>query len=265
MPVTKRAAFVVPLLVVVAVLGAACTRVAATPDLAASPTPAASPSALVNGASSAPAVPSAGVAPASSLSAPPAARNFAAWTDPAATSALVQSCHAKTPRDGPLQEGERDALLCRLPWSQSCVYDPCFQRFQQCRVGCGQTCDSCDEGCAKTCDDCKVSCKDDGCRLACATKTGACKQACLVAIDHCSSAECAHIGKTCQSEEAQKWKSHGCSCAKIRPCTEKCVANAGKCTGDEDCFARCRDRCTARFPGCDVWYCVMGSEPGSTN
>ncbi len=232
--------------VVIVTLAAACTRAAATPDPSIAPTAAA-----------------ASVSPSAAVSLVDAAvPTFAAWTDDVATAEIAKSCHAKPPRRGPLQEGERDPLLCNLPWMQSCVYNPCHQKADECRGACGDTCRTCDDACANTCDSCKGGCKDDACRSACAKSTGVCKQACLTAIDHCGTADCSAVGRACYAEETRKWKSHGCSCNRIRPCTDKCLENAGKCTGDEDCFGKCKSACAARFPGCDVLYCIMGSEPG---
>lgn len=247
----------------------ACTRASVLPDPAV--TTGTAPSASASAPPSRPivlAAPSASVAPVTSggatLSPPPTARTFTAWTDPGAVEALTASCRAPTPARED-RHGDRDALACALPWQQSCSYDPCFQKLQECRGGCAKTCDSCDASCATTCDDCKAGCKDAACRVGCATKTGECKQACLSTTDRCATGRCESESSACYAEQKRVWKSHGCSCKKISPCTERCMNVMSECKGDDcgDAFPKCTARCAARFPGCDVGYCIMGSEPGS--
>ena len=192
---------------------------------------------------------------------------FSAWTDADAVTALAASCHVRPrEKDGLPEEGERDALSCALPWSQSCAYDPCFEKLQACHEGCGKTCGGCDSACMDTCDTCKASCKDDACRAACAAKTGACKQGCLQEVDHCATGECAKAEHACYAEEKRAWIARKCSCKKIAPCTNACMEGLTRCGENcpDDFFRKCTDKCRAKWNGCDVTYCIMGTDPVPT-
>jgi hypothetical protein len=206
---------------------------------------------------SAPASAPANASASASVPAPapaPAPSTFSAWTDPGGVDALASDCHAASdaaPSESP------DPLACRLPFDQSCVYDPCFSRNQECRGECSRTCTSCDTACGGTCDTCKAGCKDDACRRDCAARAGACKQACLATLDHCSTGTCGQASvRACEKAEKAKWIAHKCSCRTAGACAEQCIHSSDD-KAREACFAGCR----ARFPGCDLGYCLMGEEP----
>ena len=200
---------------------------------------------------------------------PPRAKGprFAAWTDSAAVAALTTSCHVLPPERPREQSYDRDPLACSMPWEQSCSYDPCFEKVQRCRGECGKMCGTCDDACTSTCDDCNAHCKDDACRATCAQTTGACKQACLTTVDHCAYADCSKEAKACVVDEKRKWLAHGCSCKKIEPCTSKCLGGMTTCGANcpDDYFKTCTDKCSKKFGGCDVMYCIMGSDPAISN
>jgi hypothetical protein len=191
--------------------------------------------------------------------------SFAAWTDPAGLAALVADCHHKEEHP-PRDDEDRSALSCTLPWQQACVYDPCFTRLQECRGACGKTCGACDERCATTCDDCKGRCKGEACLAACAKTTATCKQACLGAVDRCGTGQCAARMKPCYADEKRKWVSHGCSWEKVSGCANACIDRLNECQGPacDDVMPKCRDACSAKYPGCDVSYAIMGSDPSRT-
>lgn len=192
-------------------------------------------------------------------------KGVASWTEPAALAVLAVDCRAE-----PAPRGDSDTaepLSCSLPFDQSCSYDPCFSKSEDCRAGCGTTCPTCDHACVTTCGSCKDGCKDEACIKACAAKTGACHQACLSARDTCASAGCTERERVCNAVEKRNWRAHGCSCKAIQPCLQGCFASKARCeercanSKDDSCWAKCdspkcKDACRARFRGCDVDYCA---------
>ena len=213
--------------------------------------------------------------PTSSIAAPPASAKSSAtaagsassaapsgpilaWTDPAAIEGLTKSCSFAPP---PAPDSDSpDALSCALPMEQSCVYDPCFNKTQDCQGKCVDTCTSCGTACASSCDGCKSKCTDDACRRACATTCGSCRQDCLGARDKCSTAGCAAVGgDACYAAEKKAWKANGCTgiCAKYNACAEKCTHNA-----DDSTWDACRTKCgTSLGKKCDFSYCPLYNPP----
>lgn len=180
---------------------------------------------------------------------------FSSWNDRAGIAWLAENCHAKAIpvwRDD--QHGTViDPLSCDPPPEQSCVYDPCFTRKQDCREECGATCENCDDQCGLACDACKAACSSAACRTACARRTATCKAACLTANDRCASAGCTRKAKQCRVEEKQKWMANQCSFSRIEQCVQACH--------DEPDWNVCLDTCRTKFPGCDVRYTIVGSDP----
>jgi hypothetical protein len=178
---------------------------------------------------------------------------LAAWTDPSAVDALARDCHVSLDRPS---EEDPGPLACKLPYDQSCAYDPCYDGEQVCRGSCGKTCDACDAACSKGCDACKKPCTDDACRRDCANRAGACKQDCRTSLDRCATGGCAKNAQACSTKVADQWRTRHCSCKKIRECGE-CMQDSMNDPKNAPCFARCR----ARFPGCDIFYCMTGNGP----
>ena len=198
---------------------------------------------------------------------------FSSWTDDAGVAALALDCHDG---DDPDPSGGQSSLSCTVPFEQSCVYDPCFEKASDCHRACGKTCGVCDDACVSTCSQCAKPCADDACRRACAVTTGACKEECLKTHDRCASGTCGEAAIACETIEKSRWKKAHCACSKIFPCTSRCehVQHACeiKCTNASppECFDRCttawdacRDRCAKESPGCDITYCTFGADmPG---
>ncbi|MFO0638992.1 MAG: hypothetical protein U0183_07255 [Polyangiaceae bacterium] len=192
-------------------------------------------------------------------------KGVAAWTEPAALAVLAVDCRAE-----PAPRSEHDTtgpLSCALPFDQSCSYDPCFTKSEDCRAACGTTCQTCDQACVTTCGSCKATCKDEACTKECAAKTGACRQACLLTRDTCASAGCTEKERVCNAVEKRNWRAHGCSCKAISPCLQGCFDTKARCeercanSKDDSCWSKCdspkcKDACRARFRGCDVDYCA---------
>lgn len=192
-------------------------------------------------------------------------KGVAAWTEPAAIALLATDCHAEPSPHG--DGASADPLSCTLPFDQSCSYDPCFSKGEDCRAECGRSCQTCDQACVTDCGGCKSTCKDDACIKACAAKTGACRQACLLTRDTCSSAGCTEKEKACDALEKRKWRARGCSCKAIHPCIQSCFEAKTRCqdrcskSKDDSCWEKCespkcKEACSARFGGCDVDYCA---------
>jgi hypothetical protein len=197
-------------------------------------------------------------ASASAADAAPAPTVLASWTDPGAIDALVRDCHVSLDN---ANDEEPGPLACKLPYAQSCAYDPCWAKEQNCRWSCDKTCATCDGACSKSCDACKKPCVDDACRRDCASRAGACKQECRTSLDRCATGGCAPTGQSCSTKVADQWRAHHCSCKKIlEACDSPCIPGSINDPKNEPCFARCR----ARFPGCDIFYCVGGNEPVSS-
>jgi len=171
----------------------------------------------------------------------------------------VSDCHVSL--DGPNEE-DPGPLACKLPYDQSCAYDPCYSKEQDCRGSCGKTCGTCDGACSRGCDACKRPCADDACRRDCASRAGVCKQDCRASLDRCATGGCAKNADACGTKVADQWRVHHCSCKKIRAeCTGECMQGSINDATNAPCFARCR----ARFPGCDIFYCMTGNGPSGPN
>ncbi|WP_394846135.1 hypothetical protein LZC95_01570 [Pendulispora brunnea] len=145
----------------------------------------------------------------------------AAWTEPVAIDALAVDCAVAAP---PVEDFTPQPLACELPWEQSCSYDPCFFKQQECQRDCGNTCGSCEASCTNTCSSCKASCASgaagDACRRACASTTGSCRQSCIARRDKCATAGCTAAAQLCAKNEPVKWKKNGCwgICPKVNAC-----------------------------------------------
>jgi hypothetical protein len=176
-------------------------------------------------------------------------RKIASWTDPRAVAALANDCSLKV--TNPDTE-EPDPLACDVPFEQSCVYDPCFEKGQTCKQGCSKKCASCDAACADHCATCRDACTDGACRQRCAASCGECKQSCLKSRDKCATAQCAQAELACGRAAKRAWAGAGCTgkCPEINECLEPCAA-------DNACNAKCQKR----FKGCDIEYCMTGAPP----
>src|SRR5262249_7250027 len=107
--------------------------------------------------------------------------------------------------------------------------------------------------CVETCSSCKRRCTDtEKCPHDCAASCGTCKQECLKRRDHCATAECAERAQEGVKKKQQRWAANHCTgkCPAINAC-------ATACDQTEECLKKCR----ARFKGCDILYCIMGSPP----
>ena len=178
-----------------------------------------------------------------------------AWTDASVVDALAIDCRAAP---------APSSLACALlPLEGDVTHTPCLDEWNQCRASCGAACDACATTCGQTCDSCKAACAadavGDACRRACAVTTARCRQTCVEARNQCITApRCTRSGP-CDVAEAQTWRALGCThkCAAIRSCHSKCFETAID-------PGECANICQRRWPGCNVWYCIIGPEPGST-
>ncbi len=189
-----------------------------------------------------------------------------AWTDPPIVAGFSRDCdYVPEGLDQPQNPQDVSPLSCTLEFDQSCVYDPCFNKGEDCKPMCVQTCGSCQKGCAGSCKSCKQKCKDDACIRACATGCGTCRQACLVTRDHCATGTCAQVARECRSTLRADWLKNGCPriCKAYGPCLSRCVHKNEKA---DDAFAMCQQRCAPRLPpSCDLGLCPgefgMGIDP----
>ena len=177
-------------------------------------------------------------------------KGIAAWTDSDAVTALTANCEAEPP--APAEE-EIQSLSCKLFLEQSCSYHPCFTLDQDCQRTCVDVCEKCGDQCTQGCRECAKNCSDAPCRRACAETTGTCRDHCVKRRDSCATAACTKKEKACAAEENRKWAQGKC---------------AGKCPAMQQCFDRCFEanpiltacakKCSQRFGGCNVYYCILG-------
>ncbi len=181
---------------------------------------------------------------------------ISAWDEPRAIAGLAADCHwtpwGREKRKGAAGDDPYDMnnidmveadspLSCKEGMlSQSCAYDPCFDKAENGRRSCARSCDRCDGACTDSCVPCEAACHDDACRAACATTAGRCKASCGTVRDRCVTAGCTSVYEGCDARRHAAWKTSACFavCPKLQACLEECA--------DATTFA-CRDRCRARF------------------
>lgn len=136
---------------------------------------------------------------------------------------------------------------------QSCAPDlfDCYSKGEECKKGCGTSCQSCSEKCVGSCDTCKSGCakqppgQREACVTTCAKARLQCRNDCMKERGTCLESTCATLESTCEDEGNRKRQKACPDCAELGNCMWE--------PGYKEDHARCLERYPQNAKECLEW------------